>query len=462
MLRDYQTKAINEIRTSFAGGENKVLLHLATGAGKTVIFCDILKKAYLKQKRAIIVVRGRELVDQASVRLFRESVPHGVLMANHWNYRPHERIQVCSIDTLIARKLFPSADLVVVDEAHLFTSSKSVDYFSHYKNSFILSVTATPYTDKSLEHLSKKVVHPITMRELIAQGYLVPARYYAPSIPDLSSVHTRAGDFVKNELQNVMSDATLVGDLVSHWKQFASDRPSLAFGVSIKHSKQIVEAFNEQGIKAEHHDADSTDKERKSAVKRLEKREIKVISNVGIFCTGVDIPNVSCLVFARPTKSYNLYIQQAGRGTRIARGKSDFIILDHAGNCLRHGFIEDEKEAQIKTKEKKVYEKSVSPSVCKECFAVFKGSTCPSCGQVKRIEGGRKFEVIDGNLKEITKDAEIINFIKEKRKLAKEKGYRRGWVYWRLVDKFGEEVANKFMPKPKLPDWVRRKYAKAY
>ena len=455
-LRPYQNQALTEIRGQFRYSK-KVLLHLATGGGKTVIFCQVLKGVLDKGMRAIMVVRGRKLVDQASNRLYREGVYHGVMMANHWNYRPHERIQVCSIDTLISRKVAPPADLVVIDEAHLFTSDISKQFFALYPKAFFLPVTATPYTDQPLNHLADRAVHPVTIGDLIDQGFLVRPRYFAPNIPDLTGVHTQNGDYKKDQLQNVMMGGTLVGDVITHWKNIAQNRPTLVFAVSIAHSQALVRSFNEQGIPAAHCDADSSDSERNDIIKRLESGELKVISNVGIFCTGVDIPALSCVVFARPTKSYILYIQQAGRGTRPFGGKSDFIILDHAGNVLRHGFIENEREAILDGKEKRS-ERSESPATCPVCFAVFEATktVCPACGaDLGGSSKPRKFEVIDGNLKELAPDADIINFIREKKRIAKENGYKRGWVYWRLVDKFGEAVAEQYMPKPQIPQWMK-------
>ena len=465
MLRPYRIDGLDLIRSEFKRTK-KVLLKMPTGAGKTVIFCEMLKGVYAKGNYATMVVRGRKLVDQASRRLFRENVPHGVRMANHWNYKPQQRIQVCSIDTLLARGIRPKANLVVVDEAHLFTSDTSVEFFNSYKDSYILGVTATPYCDRSLRHIADTIVEPISMIELIEQGWLVPPRYFVPSLPDLTGVRTQAGDYVKNQLNNVMMDATLVGDIVTHWRKYGRQgrriRPTLVFATSIQHSKEIVRQFNAQGIAGEHCDADTSDAERENIVRRLTEGKTAVVSNVGIFGIGVDIPPVSCLVLARPTKSEILYVQQTGRGTRPARGKNDFILLDHAGNCLRHGFIEDERDSNIDGREKTKPTPSISPKICQECFAAFRGATCPTCGADTATKRPRSFEVMDGNLSEIkalSQNEKIEKYIGELRKTAKKHNYRRGWVFWRLVDRYGEEVAKKFQPEPEIPNWVRRKCA---
>lgn len=146
-LRDYQQSAIDQIRAAYARGTRRVLLHLATGAGKTLCFCHIMKSAADKNKKCVMIVRGRELVDQASDRLGRENVSHGVLMAGHWRQDFNSPVQVCSIDTLRSRKYIPDADLVVVDEAHLTGGASYAWILQEYRDrgAYILAVTATPH-----------------------------------------------------------------------------------------------------------------------------------------------------------------------------------------------------------------------------------------------------------------------------------------------------------------------------
>lgn len=457
-LRPYQEVGLKEISQHYVSGTRKVLLHLATGGGKTVVFSEALKRTAARGAPAIMVVRGRHLVDQASARLMRERVPHGVLMARHWNYRPNELIQICSIDTLMARDLRPPARLVVVDEAHLFLSEGCRDFVASYQDSFILSVTATPYVDKSLRHIADVVVKPVGICELIRDGYLVDARYFAPSSPDLTDVKISAAtkDFEAGSLSEAMQAGSLVGDLVHHWIKHGENRSTIIFASSIGHSKNIVQQFCDNGVKAEHCDADTKDAERKAILGRLERGETRVVSNVGILCTGVDLPFVSCLVMARPTKSYNLYIQQLGRGTRPFTGKRDFIVLDHAGNVLRHGFITEEQEANLDGKLAKKGPPAIR--VCSACYAAFYGFRC-ACGyEVPLAERERKVLEVEGDLAEITElpfEAQVQREIEKLKKERKAKGYKRGWVFYRLVDMYGQEVAERFMPKRKVPAWVR-------
>ena len=464
MLREYQDKAVNEIRELYKNGAKKILLHLATGGGKTVVFCHILKQMHQKNNPAIMVVRGRKLVDQASQRLIRENIDHGVFMAGHWNMRPSRLIQVCSIDTLRARKHRPPAKLIVIDEAHLMLSEKDKEFVESYPDAKILAVTATPYSKKSMRHLADEIVCPITIRELIDQGHLVPCITYAPPVGvDLSQVPVSkmTGDYQEAELSAVMSDKVLVGDVVKHWKEFGQDRPSICFATGVKHSKLLCEEFLANGVPAAHVDASSSDKERNEILKRLERGEIKVITNCGILSIGVDMPYVGCIIGARPTKSLNLYIQQTGRGTRPCPeiGKKDFILLDHAGNVLEFGLITDEHPVNLDGKQKKT---DPELKTCQVCFAVFVGfGGCPH-GCVGEVKEKKKAAIItsdvDAKLKLYVDNPEEMRILKEIFRLQavqKKKGYKRGWIYYKLAEIFPMELVEKHFPKREVPAWVR-------
>jgi DNA repair protein RadD len=462
-LRPYQEKAIDSVRDSFKQGKKRVLLHLATGGGKTLIFCHIMKSVANNGKKCVMIVRGRELVNQASERLSREGVSHGVLMAGHWKQDFNNPVQVCSVDTLRARKIIPEADLVVIDEAHLSGGSSYKDILKHYTNGgkFIVGVTATPHCKEGLRHVADNLIYPISIGGLIEQGYLVPPVYYAPMTPDLTGVKIKSSDYDEKELTERMN--VITGDLVSNWQKIGENRPTICFAVSVVHSKSIQAAFAKANIKCEHVDASSPEPERKAILKRLEAGETKIVTNCGILCTGVDMPAVSCILMARPTKSYSLYIQQAGRGTRLYQGKTDFILLDHAGNIERHGFIENEKEGSLdpieKKKKKEIEFKVPSIQTCKDCFAVFSSTAehCPRCG-LERKNKPKELMYIDGELVKISieeqTDIHIKIYMNDLKAQAKAKGYKKGWIYYRLKDKFGEEIANKYMPKRIVPDWV--------
>ena len=419
----------------------------------------MLKRTRERGKHCLMVVRGRALVEQASQRLHREGVPHGVLMSGHWNYRPQELIQLCSIDTLTARKLKPKSDLLVVDEAHMCASKSFKDFLEQYPNTFKLGVTATPFQRATITHIAEHVVKPITMVELIEQGYLVPAKYFAPTNINLDDVKIKrsTGDYDEQQLEAKCN--TIIGSFSSNWKKYGDDRPTVCFAININHSKNIVKHFNENGIPAEHVDADSTDSERLEAINKLRDGKIKILSNVGILCTGVDLPWLSCIVMARPTMSLNLYIQQLGRGTRTHETKADFIVLDHGNNISRHGFITTEHDAILEFKKTSKMVGVPPVATCENCYAVFPVQTklCPQCGHANE-KADRKIVSVDGELKLLTEEQyekfkTKIRFLELKR-TQKEKGYKRGWIFHKMKEEFGESIAEQYVPLRVVPEWI--------
>lgn len=469
-LRPYQENALNSIRAHYANGVKKVLLHLATGGGKTLIFCTVLKSAHQRGKKAIMVVRGKNLVDQASQRLEREGVDHGVIMSGHWRNRPLLPIQICSIDTLYSRRdrlLLDEIDLIVIDEAHLAGSNAFHWLVDTYPDCFYLPVSATPHVKKGLRHVADEVVYPIGVRELIAQGFLVKPEYYAPAKPDLSRVKidSKTGDYQMNQLSAAMEQVNLYGDMAESYRRYADGLPGLVFCVSVEHSQQVCAMFNSLGIVTDHMDGTMPPKVRAEKIKLLESGKVKVITSVGTLTTGVDIPCVQCIILARPTKSYNLYIQILGRGTRPYAGKSRFLVLDHSNAIEEHGFIENERSCDLDGKDtKNVTEPTIT---CKQCYHVWdpieqynelnndyfnktkRDYVCQMCGADMKPENVREEKERETDetyeLRKISED--VINETPMQfqiRKLVKkclQKHYKIGWVYHKAVEEFGEMQA---------------------
>lgn len=486
ILRQYQLDALFQIRKHYASGCKKVLLHMATGSGKTVIFSLVMKGIQQKGNKCVLAVKGRELVDNASQRLTREGVEHGVFMANHKGYNLDSPIQVCSIDTLRARKKkikLPEANLVVIDEAHFATSPSFRWFIDEYnkRGAFFLSVTATPHVKEGLRHLADVCVYPITIEQLIEQKYLVSPRYFSPpSKINLSNVRIdyKTGDYNLSDLANEVENAHVSGDIIEHYRKLAWNRPAVLFAVNVEHSKSVVSELNAAGISALHIEANTKDADRKEALKKLETGEVKIISNVGILCTGVDMPYVSCIIMARPTKSYNLFIQQIGRGTRSYFNKEDFIVLDHANNIDEHGLIECERICNLDgTKNHSQKEPTVRCVACYHVWnpceqwkknnpelaalgktgrdyicegKVFKNGEIVKCGcdntPIRPEKNHEIRENLGVELKEIS-GAEaflkfrIQKFIEKSIVTALNRGYQAGWIYHRIKENFGEEIA---------------------
>lgn len=468
MLRSYQASAINQVRLIYLNGVKKVLLVAPTGSGKTVIFCEMVKSSLKKGKRILIVVKGRELVKNASDRLLREKVDHGVFMSNHYLYDPDKPVQVCSIDTIRSRlnngTLFLEADIIVFDEAHFAVSRTYRDFISKYsEDTYILAVTATPFVKEGLRHVADEVVQPIKMKELIEEGFLCPPVYFAEFAPDLNGVGLNSkGDYIEEELDRRLNNSHIVGDYVNFWKENGENRATICFAINVSHSQRIVDEFKKAGVEARHIDAESTDEERQDALKALKSGEIKVVSNVNILTVGVDMPYVSCLIMARPTKSLNLYIQMGGRGTRTCEeiGKKNFYIFDHAGNVAEHGLLEDDREVSLdpvekpnKIKKKKKIEEEEDQSkivVCSSCAkpVLLTKKKC-ECGALLKAE--EREIVHDTSLQLIAKslseeDKEQISKLAKLRKVQKDRKYHKNWIHYKVRDLYGESVADRLAP----------------
>lgn len=457
VLRPYQKDAINQIQNLMRAGYRKILLHLAGGGGKTVIFCEVLRMALAKNNPSLIVVRGVKLIEQASLRLSREGVPHGVMQGTN-SHSAHCLSQVCSIDTLYRRKVAPPARLLIIDEAHLSQGQGYEWLLQQYPDAYILAVTATPYLKHGLRHVAETVVYPISIENLMAQGYLVRPRYFAPETPDIEDIKIVSGDFHAGELDRRMQGHAIQGDIVKSWRQLANERPSLMFAVSVKHSHLLTKRFTDAGIAASHIDANSSQAERNQVIQELIEGKIKVISSVGVLTTGFDCPPVKCLIVCRPTMSKNLHIQMLYRGTRPYEGKDDFIVLDHSGNLDRHGFIEDELPADLDGIPKR--EKSQVPQVknCRECLAVhyLTEPLCPACGAVNtsaQKERERKILEVEAELAE-KKRLEVDDQIADWVKIAKSKKLKKGWIYYMIKGRYGDKVAKEKWNKIKvIPRW---------
>jgi DNA repair protein RadD len=456
LLRDYQKQAIKDIRHYFSHGKKRILLVAPTGSGKTVIASSMLDQAKDKGNFGLFVAHRRELVMQCSKKLADFDIKHGVIMAsktpNHY-----ADVQVASIQTFTSRVdrddfIKPNASLIIIDEAHRSTSSSFKKLIAEYPDAWVIGLTATPCrTDgKGLGNIYQELVECGNIKELTAKGYLVPNRIVAPTIPDLQNIRIVAGDYEKRSLDNKMNTPKLVGDIVSHWVRHGENRPTVVFAVSIKHSKYITNIFRQNGIPAGHIDGEMPEIEREQQLEKLDKGEIKVLSNCMVLTEGWDQPKVSCVIIARPTKSYSLYLQMVGRSLRPAENKKDTLIIDHSGCVYEHGFPEDvpkwelkvSKEKERKKKQPEPIEKQ--PFTCVQCDTVYKPTkedpACPNCAFIPTkkekmilIEQGRLVEL--PKMKPNAQDKE--NFYAQLVYYARQKGFKEGWASWTFKRKYG-------------------------
>jgi superfamily II DNA or RNA helicase len=452
-LREDQQDIIARVRAKFAEGKRSVLMQMATGAGKTYTAAFVMKEAAKKGNRTLFLCNRRELIDQTVAAFDNIGVKADVIAAG---FKPdyNNFIQVGSIDTIRARlddvMFFP--DLVIWDECRAIASPSWAMIREHYAPAYHLGLDATPkrLDRKALRPYFEDMVCGLTIGELIERGALVPPKVYAPAVrPDMSGVKIRGGEYDAAGVAGVMSASSVTGDIVAHYLRLANGGQGIVFCPTIEYSEMIAEVFTEAGIPAQHLDGNTTRKVRKKIVERYRNGEIKLLTNVNLFTAGFDVPNVSYIADASPTKSLANYMQRAGRGSRPAEAKTHYILADHAGNSFEHGLPHEDREWSLDAPPKRTNKGiSVQPvRQCEHCYAVcsIQETHCPLCGKEFPIKKREVKEVI-GNLVEAVKEAKLYgadldaaidacNTIQDFLKIAKRQGYKAGWAYYRMKEK---------------------------
>jgi superfamily II DNA or RNA helicase len=329
-------------------GISKICLVAPTGAGKTVIAAEIIRKTVANGKRVLVLAHTREIIRQTSTKLMTAGIAHGVIMGTDTE-RAYEPVQVASVQTYWSRVIRtkrmdpPAADLTVVDECHHIRANTWRKIIESYPGVPLIGLTATPCRSdgRGLGSSFDALIECPQVAELIKLQYLVPTRTYAPPELDLKGVRTQTGDYVVSDLAARVDTDPLVGDIITHWLKHASGLKTIVFAVNVAHSRHITAEYNKAGIKAEHIDGNTPKGERDAILAQLAFGVTQVVVNCKVLTEGFDLPDVGCLVMARPTKQQGLYRQMVGRGLRPAPNKTSLIVIDHSGAIYRHGPVED-------------------------------------------------------------------------------------------------------------------------
>jgi DNA repair protein RadD len=383
-----------------------VVLVRPCGSGKGTIASYVVHSAESRGKRVIFMVDRRVLVHDMSMRLDRLGIDHGVIMGDDKRRKPWLGTHVASIDTLTRRDVLPVADLIIIDETHKAVSPKWRKVLDRYPNAKILGLTATPIRldGRGLEEIYDDMVVGPSVEDLLRLKLIVPSVVFAPPRGiNTSKVKKTGGDFNNAALAHVCDNAKLVGDIATHWQKHASDRKTAFFGVDCKHARNTAEQFRCAGVETAYVDADTPDDERQKIWDDFDRGTCRIICSVGVIGIGWDHSICSCVIDACPTLSIERFLQRIGRGSRTHPGKTNFLILDHAGNTHRHGFYEDQRVWNLHGKALKEPEEKVeSPYTCVVCRAVFRRGplNCPYCGAAVVVQH-RDIKVVKGELEEL-------------------------------------------------------------
>jgi DNA repair protein RadD len=487
-LRDYQNKAVAEIEAS-----KDPCVVAPTGSGKTHIGAAVIHRA--PNSPVLFLAHRRELIFQTKAKLKGFGIDAGVIMAGE-PLDHMRRVQVASIQTLHARSIrrnedLPPAKMVVIDECHHVPAETYRQIIERYPDAKKVGLTATPQRrdNRGLGGMFSTLVQCPQVEELIKLGYLVGTKVYAPAdkTPNLRGIATIGGDYVVSQLEQRVNTDKLVGDIVSHWHRLAQRQKTVVFATSVAHSIHLQEEFSRSGVRCEHIDGKTPKDERDQILHMLASGDLDLVTNCQVLTEGWDMPDIGCIVLARPTKSMGMYRQMIGRGLRPFEGKDHCLVLDHSGATLQHGFVEDEMLWTLSPDEKAINAKTAakgSPSdrlcECPACNALrVAGEACQHCGWEPKRRG--EYHVVaDGELAHLTRDGNLRpehysaierqGFYQQLAHISAQRGYKPGWAAYKYKEKFGDWPPRQFNslpphpPSPEVESWVRHlniRYAKS-
>lgn len=414
-VREYQQRIVRQVREKIAEGSKRILVVLPTGGGKSVVAADIMRRTAERGRESIFFAAQRELVKQIGGQLSRIGLPSQTIMAGVTNeYQSYEdqmncRCSLVARDTLWQRAFkrnkieLPKADVVQIDECHQAGCPTYVKIMEAYEDSIIIGWTATPCrTDnKPLGLWFDSMVIGASYKELQDLGFLVPVKAVAPDRPDLKGLKVSKGDYVKGDLEKRMNRDEMVGNIVKEWVARAEGRSTVLFASGVDHSIHCRDEFRKRGITAEHIDGTMDNQRRDDIMARARDGQVQVVCNYGVLHTGVDVARWKVMICARPTKSFGLFRQMAGRIQRPYPGHDHCLLIDHSDNVLHFGFPDEDVDWQIDGAEdqaKRHAEKKRNeggkddptpkePYACDKCHTLYRGYACPACGHRPERKG---------------------------------------------------------------------------
>jgi len=343
-LRPYQQEARTAVESQWEQGNDRTLLVLPTGCGKTIVFAKISEDRVRQGDRVLILAHRGELLDQAADKI---KTATGLICStekaeqscldSRWRWF---RITVGSVQSLMRQSRLDRFDpdyfqTIIIDEAHHAVSDsyqRVLDYFSGAK---VLGVTATPDRGdmRELGSVFDSLAYEYTLPRAIKEGYLSPIK--AVTIPlklDLSGVSIQSGDFKPGDLDTALDP--YLYQIAEEMKKYCGNRKTVVFLPLIKTSQKFRDILNGAGFHAAEVNGNSGD--RAEILEDFDKGRYNVLCNSMLLTEGWDCPSVDCVIVLRPTKVRSLYCQMVGRGTRLCEGKEHLLLLDFLWHTERH------------------------------------------------------------------------------------------------------------------------------
>jgi DNA repair protein RadD len=396
MLRDYQTRTIDQLYDWFRTNKGNPCIVLPTGSGKSHIVAALCKDAVQNypKTRILMLTHVKELIEQNAEKMRQHwpNAPMGIYSASVGK-RQIDAITFAGIQSVRSKALaIGHVDLVLIDECHL-VSHKDQGSYRHLINQLsiinpdlrVVGLTATPYR---LGHglitegdaLFDGLIEPVSIEELVYKGYLAPLRSKVTTLDfDLSAVKKRGGEYVEADLQAAVDQKDKNVKVVQEIMSLAGDRKAwLLFCAGVQHAEHIKDVLRAHNIPAACITGDTPKAERERLINSFKSGYLKALTNANCLSTGFDYPDIDLIAMLRPTMSASLYVQMAGRGMRPKSHTDNCLVLDFAGVVRQHGpitAVEPPKKAGSGDGEAPV-------RVCDECHEICHASVkiCPACG----------------------------------------------------------------------------------
>jgi DNA repair protein RadD len=398
-LRSYQQAAITAIYSYFSEKSGHPIVVIPTAGGKSIVLAAFVQ-GVLRQwpdQRILIVTHVRELIAQnhAEMMALWPEAPAGIYSAGLRKREIGAQMLFAGIQSIHRRAYdVQQCDLVLIDEAHLIPRASDTMYrrfldtlarINPYLK--VIGFTATPYRlDSGMLHqgedrLFTDIAYQVSIRDLIEQGYLCPLISKATNIElDVSGVGSRGGEFIAGQLQAAVDRDPITRAAIDEVIAHAEDRRSwLLFCSGVEHAIHVAEAVRAGGVSCETIFGHTPTAERDRIIGAFKRGNVRALASMGVLTTGFNAPAVDLIAMLRPTKSAGLYVQMAGRGTRLAPGKQNCLVLDFAGNVARHGPID-----AVTPKRPSEAEGAPPTKTCPECDSILAAAVrqCPDCGHL--------------------------------------------------------------------------------
>jgi DNA repair protein RadD len=399
-LRPYQVDALKALDDYWEAGGGHPLAVLATATGKSVLIAKLIADIAVQYPglRALVLVHVRELLTQNREHLLKiwPRAPIGINSAGLRKRDWHSPIVLANIQSVWRNpQRLGHRHLIIIDEAHLVPHAGDgmyrtlIDSLRELEPTLrVAGFTATPYRldsgrlDEGDGKIFDDVVYTYGIGEGIHDGWLSPLSSKATTARiDVSGVAVRGGEFVPGALEDAADDAAVIAAAAGEIIARGQDRRSwLLFCCGVRHAQHVGEALRERGIAAATVTAKIPADERDRIIADFRAGTLRALTNVNVLTTGFNVPAVDLIGMLRPTLSTGLYVQMVGRGTRKAGGKTDCLVLDFAGNVMRHGPVDQADGARDDTTGVKV--DTVAAKRCPDCgeLNALRAAECVCCG----------------------------------------------------------------------------------